>query len=123
VAALYPASKQYGIAQYKVGYILKEQGKHTEAIAEFEKLLRSTVSARDLGGDIMDAYKNFRHSAALQISECYEALGQPRKAYDYALLARDKYPYLTWCGTCAQSSAKEMQERINRLAKSAGILP
>jgi tetratricopeptide (TPR) repeat protein len=103
------------MAQYNVGIVLKEREEYDEAIAEFFKLLSSNVDDRDPGADIMEAYRNYRHKAALRISECYEGKHDFRRAIEYALLARDKHQYHTWCGTCAKSAEDALTKRIERL--------
>jgi tetratricopeptide (TPR) repeat protein len=111
----YPNSRSYGIAQYNVSIVLKDQGKYDEAIAEFAELFPSAVSDRDPGGNIMEAYRNYRHRAALRISECYEAKRDFVRALQFATLARDKYRYQSWCGTCSDSASRALAKRIEDL--------
>ena len=111
----YPDSDSHGIAQYNVGIVLKEQGKPAEAIAAFEKIFPSHVDDRDRGAHVMQTNRNYRHNAGLRISECYEAMGDYGKALDYACLARDKYPFVSWCATCLASAETDLNERISRL--------
>lgn len=111
----YPNSRTYGIAQYNVGIILKEQQRYEEAITELDKLFLSRVDDRDAGAHIMQAYRNYRHNAALRISECYEAKKDFARALEYAVLANNKYSYHSWCGTCLDSAEKALSKRITRL--------
>ena len=98
----------------------REGGRHREAIAWFETLLGSGVCDRDPSPNLMEVYRNYRHRACLEISACYEALGETASALRYAVLARDSYPYQSWCVTCQRSAAKEVAERIGRLEGRAG---
>jgi tetratricopeptide (TPR) repeat protein len=116
----YPTSNQLGLAQFNVGYVLQGQGKHDAAIAEYEKLFPSPVDDLDPTGEVMEFFRNYRHRAASQISQCYEAKGDFARALEWALTARDKYPYRSGCGTCMQQEADQTSNTLVRLLKLTG---
>src|SRR5262245_60779615 len=75
-------------AQYKLGKDLFRAGSYDSAIAELKKLFPT------------DSPNYYGHLAARHISYCYGAKGDFVTALEWALLARDKYPFLAGCGTC-----------------------
>lgn len=111
----YSGASSYGVAQYNVGFLLQKQKKHQEAIAEFSKLYDSGVNDQDPGANLMETFRNYRHQAALGISECYEAERDFVRALQHAELARDKYKFQSWCGTCNAIAAANLAKRIERL--------
>jgi tetratricopeptide (TPR) repeat protein len=115
VADSYPCTSAWGVATFNMGVCLREQGRQREAIARFESLLGSSVNDYEPSGYLMEAYKGYRHRACLEISSCCEEAGDREATLRYALLARDRYPYRSWCGTCMMESRRELQERIDRL--------
>jgi tetratricopeptide (TPR) repeat protein len=116
----YSTSHHYGTAQFNLGFVLQEQGKYDAAIAEYVKLFPSKVNDRDPGSNIMQAYRNYRNSAAKQLSKCYEAKDDARKALDWAIQARDTYRYQSWCGTCMEQEAAATTANLIRLKHKAG---
>jgi hypothetical protein len=68
-------------------------------------------------GNLMSVYQNYRHRACWQLSACHEELGDFDAALQFALMARDRYPYQTWCGTCAAEARSALEERIERLKR------
>ncbi|MHC4662226.1 MAG: tetratricopeptide repeat protein [Planctomycetota bacterium] len=110
-----PGSTYWGKAVYNSGVTLRRQEKYVEAISMHEKLLQSKVNDREPGEDIMEAYRNYRHKACLRIASCYESLKEYDSALKYANLAKTKYPYQTWCGTCAGGAEHKLEEYIVRL--------
>src|SRR4051812_44421268 len=82
--------------------------------------LGSGVNDCDPSGNLMEAYRNYRHRACLEISMCHEEEGDREAALRYAVLARDRYPYRSWCGTCLMDSKATLRERIERLERADG---
>lgn len=134
-------------AQHSRGAALEAQGKFDEAIAEYTELLRkkdelqSKAEARilspltgaladdptsyfdpdlDPGPHLMEAYANYSNRAAKGISRCLEAKEDIEGAIDWAIRARDKYSYQTWCGTCAEQERIATTARIVKLLNKAG---
>jgi len=115
----YPQTKQFGIAQFNLGRALQVQRKYDAAIAEYEKLFPSRVNDREPGASVMETFRNYRHSAAFQISRCYEGKGDLSRALEWANEARDKYRFQSWCGTCSAQAAASVREHIVRLLRLA----
>ena len=114
------AAHVWGKAAFNSGLALRQLGRPKEAIVLLERLLCSDVEDREPGGHIMEAFRNYRHRACLEISTSYQQLKDYDKALDYALMGRDTHRFQTWCGTCAMSSRAALRARIERLAKLAG---
>jgi tetratricopeptide (TPR) repeat protein len=115
----YPFTSAWGLAIYNTGIHERDQGRYGEAITRFESLLGSGLDDRDPSGYLMEAYQNYHHQACLQMSVCYEALGDYPSALRFAVLARDAYPYQSWCGTCLMEAGQALHERIQRLERLA----
>jgi hypothetical protein len=64
----------------------------------------------------METNRNYSNRSAMAISQCYEAMGQFSPALRYAWLAKTKYRYYSWCGTCYNSANFAMNKRIAYLA-------
>jgi hypothetical protein len=111
--------RRAGVAIYNTGIHERDQGRYGEAITRFESLLGSCLDDRDPSGYLMEAYQNYHHQACLQMSVCYEALGDYPSALRIAVLARDAYPYQSWCGTCMMEAGQALKERIDRLQQRA----
>lgn len=120
ICGQFPHTSHFGLAQFNLGYVLQEQGKFAEAIEEYNKLFPSQVNDKDPGSNIMEAYRNYRNRGAKQISQCYDKLGKPREALEWAILARDKYRYESWCGTCSQQESAATAANLVRLKRKAG---
>ena len=115
VCTEYIDSNWYGDAQYDVGLVLHEQQKYDEAVVEYAKLFPSHVNDYAVDPESSDELKNYRFKAAMRISECYEAKKDFSRALEYALLARDRYKFLSWCKTCLQTVKDNLDQRITQL--------
>jgi tetratricopeptide (TPR) repeat protein len=111
----YPYTSAWGAATFNVGQYMRERHRYHEAILRFKSLLGSSLDDRDPSGYLMEAYQNYHHAACLQISASYEDLGNYRTALRYGVLARDRYPYQSWCGTCLSEAAESLDKQIKRL--------
>jgi len=116
----YPLTSSWGIATFNSGITHKEAGRYQEAIGAFGELLYGGVNDFEPSPNLMEAYRNYRHRACVQVSDCYEAIGDYDNALDYAYMARDKYPYESWCGTCLLESHGALQDRIRQLEDQVG---
>jgi tetratricopeptide (TPR) repeat protein len=103
-------------AVFNLGILEKQQADYRHAVAYFDELLQSHPNDKEPGGDIMEVYRNYSNRSALQISVCYEKLGDYRHALHYAWLAKTRYPYRSWCGTCLQSANIAILKRIAYLS-------
>jgi tetratricopeptide (TPR) repeat protein len=115
VIARYPGSSAWGVALFNTGLDLREQHRYPEAIARFETLLASRLDDAAGTGNLMRTSQNYHHNACLQLSHCYESLGDRAAALRYAILARDRYHFVTWCGTCQLDAERHLQLLIDRL--------
>jgi len=105
----------WGKVVFNLGLALARQKRYQQAIREFLRVIVSKVDDKEAGGDIMEAYRNYRHRACLEIAECYEAQKDYVTALTYAEMARDKHKYQSWCGTCAQGARRALDEYIEKL--------
>jgi tetratricopeptide (TPR) repeat protein len=115
VCSEYPESGAYGDAQYTVGLILHKQSKYAEAVVEYTKIFASKVNDQFIDTEKSDDYKNYRHRAALRICECYESQNDFTQALAYAEMARDRYPYLSYCKNCLRDVREALEKRIQDL--------
>lgn len=106
-------------ALFNLGVLEKEQGHYQKAIDHFTGVLNASPNDREPGAHIMEAYRNYSHRCALEISYCHTAMGAHKEAFRYAWLAKNRYPYLSWCGTCASSEARALNMKIARLGLRA----
>lgn len=123
IATEFAQTRAYGDAQLTLGLILQQQGKFEEAIAEYEKIFPSHVNDRALVPGKSDDYPNYRYRAALRISECYAERKNYPKAIEYAELARDRYPFDSYCKTCIPKARAALEAWLTRLhneARAAG---
>jgi tetratricopeptide (TPR) repeat protein len=119
VIATYPHTSAWGVAVFDSGLCERRRGHYREAIGRFELILPAPLDDRLPGGNLMEAYQNFHHDACVQLSGCYEELGDYGAALRYARLARDTYPFESWCGTCLMQERAALRERIDSLEQKA----
>jgi tetratricopeptide (TPR) repeat protein len=113
----YPNTNAYGDAQINLGAVFHEQNKYDEAIEEYAKLFSSNVNDYRLIPGTSEDYRNYRHKAAIRISECYESKKNFAQALAYAEMAMHQYKPLSWCGTCLATAKEALERRIERLQK------
>jgi tetratricopeptide (TPR) repeat protein len=99
-------------AVFNLGILEMREANYDKAVTYFNEVLQCRPNDKEPGGNIMEAYRNYSHRSALQISMCYERMGQSRQALYYARLAKTRYPYFSWCGTCLQSANFALNKRI-----------
>ena len=102
----------YPKALYNLGLLEFMQRDFRQAIGYFEEVLRSHPNDKEPGGSLMQTNRNYSFRSALGISQCYEAMGEYRPALNWAWLAKTKYPYYSWCGTCYSSANFAINKRI-----------
>jgi hypothetical protein len=120
VMAQFPHTSAWGMAVFNSGVVHRQLGHFGEAIALFEQLLSSRVNDMDPGEELMETNRNYRHRACVGISACYEQQSDPAGALRYARLARDRYPFQSWCGTCMREANAAVRERIEQLEQQVG---
>jgi hypothetical protein len=91
----YVGSSAWPEAVFNLGILCKEKKRYMEAIDFFHTLLESK-------SENTERYREYLHSSALELSRCYEALGDYTNARKWARDAQTRYPSPSECGTCAQ---------------------
>jgi len=99
-------------AMYNLGLGEQKRGNFRQAMKYFDLLLESHPNDKEPGQNIMEVYRNYSHRSALQLSLCYEKIGDLNNALRYARLAKTSYPYHSWCGTCIYLDTREVDKRI-----------
>jgi len=97
---------------YNLGLGEQKRGNFRQAMKYFDLLLESHPNDKEPGQNIMEVYRNYSHRSALQLSLCYEKIGDLNNALRYARLAKTSYPYHSWCGTCIYLDTREVDKRI-----------
>ncbi|HIJ64703.1 MAG TPA: tetratricopeptide repeat protein, partial [Candidatus Hydrogenedentes bacterium] len=87
-------------AVFNIGLSYKDEGKYSEAIAEFERILTADVDDMEPGAHIMETYRNYRPRAQWEIGLCHLAASKHAEALDAFVTGREKYPFKSWCGNC-----------------------
>jgi len=113
--AEHPKVRSWPEAVFNSGYVLMQQKRWKEAIAEFDRLLKATVNNKAEGDNIMSPYRNYQHRACNRTSLCYESLRDFKNALKYTRLANSTYRFESWCGTCARSDADSAMQRLAML--------
>ena len=107
-----PLSPEWPKAMYNLGLLKTKQADYAAAIKNFQAVLDSNPNDREPGGSLMETNRNYSYRSSLGISACYERMGNYREALRYARLAKTRYRYYSWCGTCYQSAASALNARI-----------
>jgi len=110
-------------AVYNLGLLEMRQANYPKAIGYFNEVLQSHPNDKEPGGSIMQVYRNYSNRSAIQISMCYEKMDDYREALYYARLAKNRYPYASWCGTCLQSANFALNKRIAYLSMCVYRIP
>lgn len=114
-----PKTSAWGVSTSRAGQYERRFGNPQRAIEFLLRIFPSDIDDLEPGGHVMVAYQNYRHSAAIEISKCHEALGDFASALDWRKRARDEYTYRSWCGTCIDSETRQMEAEIARLQDRA----
>jgi len=118
-----PTSPAWPKAVYNLGLLEMKQANYRKAIGYFNEVLQSHPNDKEPGADIMQVYRNYSNRSALQVSVCYEKMADYRQALHYAWLAKRRYTYLSWCGTCLQSANFALNKRIAYLSMRVYRMP
>lgn len=117
LATHYPHTLVGRTALWSTGHWLLEQKRYTEAIDRFEQLLTVPLPSAAHWDDsyrwyfATDAY----HRASVDLSMCYESLGDDEAALHFARLAQNKYLSCQPCGVAAAGSWIAAEERVKLL--------
>lgn len=107
-----PGALEWPKAVFNLGLLEYRRYNFPRAITYFDAVLQARPDDKEPGGNLMQTNRNYSNRSAMAISECYEAMGQFGPALRYAWLAKTKYRYYSWCGTCYGSASVAMNKRI-----------
>jgi hypothetical protein len=111
----YAKTSLYADALFGLGLVLQEEQKYDAAIAEFTRIFSSNANEDLLDPESSEDYPNYKNKAARRLSECYEATKDLKKALQYALMARDQYPYVSYCKDCMFKTRQLIENRVKDL--------
>jgi len=106
-------------AVFNLGLLEYHRKNLSQAIGYFDEVIQSHPNDQEPGANLMETNRNYSYRSALAISQCYEAMGAYRLALRYAWLAKTKYRYYSWCGTCSRNANVALDKRIAYLAVRA----
>jgi hypothetical protein len=110
----------WGAAVFNQGVLLNELGFPREARQVLRRLIASLVNDRDPGATLMETSRNYRHRAANLLADSYLKDWNPFSAYWWRFQAADRYPFRSWCGTCAGAAQFQVSVHLLRDAALAG---
>jgi len=110
---------EWAKAVYNLGILCREKKQFTEAIAFFQSILDGKPDDKETGSNIMEPYRNYSHHSVMQMSQCYESLGDYKNALKYTEWGLSQYPYQTWCGNGADEAGAFIRKRIQSLQAAA----
>ena len=114
----YTNSSVYGDALYGLGWVLQEEQRYDEAMPEYQKLFSANVNEGLLDPETSDDYPNYKFKAAMRISECFEAKKDLPDALKYALQARDRFVFISYCKDCTAKTRANVADRVATLEKA-----
>jgi len=88
---------------YNVGLTYQKLKQYDKAVGTFKQIFTLQVNDLEVGGNIMQAYRNYRPSAQWEIGNSLFAKGDYEGALAAYRATREKYPFKSWCGTCQTS--------------------
>jgi tetratricopeptide (TPR) repeat protein len=118
VSDRYSSSSVYGDALYGLGWVLQEEQRYDEAMAEYQKIFSANLNEGLLDPESSEDFPNYKFKAALGISECFEAKKDLPNALKYALQARDRFVFNSYCKDCILRTRASVAERVARLEKA-----
>jgi tetratricopeptide (TPR) repeat protein len=105
----------WGKATYNMGIEYFCLERYEDAIYYFQEVLNSSVDDKEPGSHIMETNRNYHHWSCTKIADCYERMEEFDKALEYMILSTEEYTYYSWCGTCAESQWRYLEDRISQL--------
>lgn len=114
-----PGTPDWPKAVFNLGLLEEKRHNFPQAIAYFNEVLHAHPNDQEPGGNLMETNRNYSFRSAMAISECYEAMGAYYSALRYARLAKTKYRYYSWCGTCLEAANSAVNRRIAYLTVRA----
>lgn len=110
----------WGAAVFNQGVLLNELGSPLEARQVLRRLIASSVNDRDPGATLMETSRNYRHRAANLLADSYLMDWDAFSAYRWRFQAAERYPFRSWCGTCA--GAAQFQVSVHLLRDAAHLV-
>lgn len=92
---------------------LQADGRDGEALT----VLMMVLEGKNEPTDRLSYADNSKHAACKKLSDIHERRGELSKALEFAMMARDKYPYSDWCGVMAMSVQMEADRRVASLGE------
>jgi tetratricopeptide (TPR) repeat protein len=117
-----PATPEWPRAVFNLGLLEYKRNNLRQAVTYFDEVLQSHPNDKEPGGSIMETNRNYSFRSAMAVSQCYEAMGEFSSALRYAWLAKTKYRYYSWCGTCINGANFAVNKRIAYLTVRASHL-
>ena len=117
------SSNAWPKAVFNLGLLEMDMKNYLQSIAYFDEVLQSHPNDKEPGESIMQVYRNYSHRSALEISVCFENMGNYPQALHYARLAKTRYPNHSWCGTCLNTANFTLNTRIAYLCGRVYGLP
>jgi tetratricopeptide (TPR) repeat protein len=114
----YASTSLYADALFGLGLVLQEEQRYDAAIAEFTRIFSSNANEDLLDRESSEDYPNYKYKAALHISECFEATKDSKKALEYALMARDRYVFISYCKDCQLKTRQIIANRVKDLEQA-----
>jgi tetratricopeptide (TPR) repeat protein len=118
VSGDYPTTSVYADALYGLGVVLQTEQKYDAAVAEYARIFTCKLNENLLDLESSEDYPNYKHKAAIRISECYEATKDPARALEYALMARDRYKFVSYCKDCMFKTRQNIDKRVRQLQEA-----
>jgi tetratricopeptide (TPR) repeat protein len=114
VEQLYPKTHEYEMSVFYLGLILKEEGMCQEAIQKFKKILNPKLNSITSDKNEKIVVISHIYYSSLNISECYESLGDIKMAIKYLEIARYRFSVFGW-GDTGLGYQHEVEKRIEKL--------
>lgn len=118
VCAEYANTSLYADALFGLGVLLQDEQKYDAAIAEYTRIFSSNANEDLLDRESSEDYPNYKYKAAVHISECFEATKDFQKALEYALMARDRYIFISYCKDCQLKTRQIIAKRVKDLEEA-----
>jgi tetratricopeptide (TPR) repeat protein len=110
VAKEFPKTPAWSMAILSLGGLHKKNQDYAKAIGEFDTLLKIGVPEQT-----SQFHGPSTYYACVEIAACYEALRNYGQALRYAEMARDQYPFRSYCGTCLEGERRRLAQKISEL--------
>ena len=94
-------------AWFNLGLSYQKLNRHQDAIGAFREIFDMNVNDREVGGHIMEPYRNYRSRAQWQVGQSLFATGDYQGALEAYLTTKLKYPFQSWCNV-EEEAAQEM---------------